>query len=227
MLTKFLTAKAVTVAALTAAVAVGGVAAAATVARSDNDTGKTASALHKADAAEDAGKPDTAGQPGGPDATGAAKKGLCTAWAAGKGAENGAKEDAVAFQALAKAAGGAGNVASFCAEASAASKGKAADVELADAAKSGLCRAFAAGEASENGGRESVAAFELLAKAAGGTDSIATFCADTAGTPAPSDPPDQTTPTPSSRAGEGDHPAPPTSITPRGSAPDDPGKPSA
>src|SRR5262245_20919430 len=147
MLTKLLTAKAVTVAALTAAVAVGGVATAATVARSDNDTGKTVSALHKADAAEDAGKPDSAGQAGGPDATGAAKKGLCTAWAAGKGAENGAKEDAAAFQALAKAAGGAGNVASFCAEATAASKGRAEDVELAAAAKSGLCRAWAAGEA--------------------------------------------------------------------------------
>ena len=225
MLVRFLTAKVAAIA-LTAAVAVGGVAAAATVAQSDravgNAAGKAVAEVGKPEAGRpDATRPDaTRPDAGGPDAGGAARKGLCTAWAAGKGAEHGAKEDAVAFKALAEAAGGADNVASFCAEATTSSKGEnAADVELADAAKSGLCRAWAAGQATENGGREAVAAFDMLAKAAGGADAIATFCAGTA-THTPTTP---TRPTPSTGAGE-DHPAPPTSVTPRGSAPDDPGK---
>lgn len=223
MLAKFLTAKVATVA-LTAAVAVGGVAAAATVAQSDRAVGKAVAEVDKPEAASHASSSDTTRpDAGGPDASGAARKGLCTAWAAGKGAEHGAKEDAAAFKALAEAAGGADNVASFCAEATTTSKGEAAaDVELADAAKSGLCRAFAAGQASAHGGREAVAAFELLAKAAGGADAIATFCADTEGAPA-TDAPSTDRPTPSTGPGE-DHPAPPTGVTPRGSAPDDPGK---
>jgi hypothetical protein len=222
MLAKFLTAKVATIA-LTAAVAVGGVAAAATVAQSDRAVGKAVAEVDKPEAAShaknpsrpDAGRPDA----GGPDASGAARKGLCTAWAAGEGAEHGAKEDAAAFQALVEAAGGADNIASFCAEATTTSKGEAAaDVELADAAKRGLCRAWAAGQAGEHGGRESVAAFEMLAKAAGGAETIATFCAGTATTPTT-----PTRPTPSTRAGE-DRPAPPAGGAPRGSAPDDPGK---
>ncbi len=51
----------------------------------------------------------------GPDLTGAAAKGLCQAWSAGQGGDNGKKMDAVAFAALAKAAGGASKIASFCA----------------------------------------------------------------------------------------------------------------
>jgi hypothetical protein len=51
----------------------------------------------------------------GPDATGPAKFGLCTAYAAGQGITNGHKADSVAFQALAAAAGGADNIAGFCA----------------------------------------------------------------------------------------------------------------
>jgi len=53
----------------------------------------------------------------GPDATGPAKFGLCNAYTSGQGATNGEKTDSVAFQALATAAGGAGNVAAFCANA--------------------------------------------------------------------------------------------------------------
>jgi hypothetical protein len=53
----------------------------------------------------------------GPDATGAAKDGLCKAWEAaqsGQGATNGKRMDSTAFQALAKAAGGAGKIAAYC-----------------------------------------------------------------------------------------------------------------
>jgi hypothetical protein len=50
----------------------------------------------------------------GPDATGAARVGLCRAWQAGQGADNGQRMDAVAFQALAEAAGGADQVAAYC-----------------------------------------------------------------------------------------------------------------
>jgi hypothetical protein len=50
----------------------------------------------------------------GPDATGPAKDGLCRAWQAGQGGSNGGKNDSTAFQALAKAAGGADKIADFC-----------------------------------------------------------------------------------------------------------------
>jgi hypothetical protein len=57
--------------------------------------------------------PRATATPAGPDATGPAAFGLCTAWAHAK--EHGtAKQKAVAFRNLAQAAGGASNVASYC-----------------------------------------------------------------------------------------------------------------
>jgi len=50
----------------------------------------------------------------GPDASGAARDGLCRAWLAGKGDQNGERTDSPAFTALAKAAGGADKVAAYC-----------------------------------------------------------------------------------------------------------------
>jgi hypothetical protein len=50
----------------------------------------------------------------GPDASGAARHGLCQAWLAGEGEAHGRRMDAVAFQALAAAAGGADQVPAFC-----------------------------------------------------------------------------------------------------------------
>jgi hypothetical protein len=50
----------------------------------------------------------------GPDATGAARAGLCRAWQAGQGADHGRRMDAVAFQALAEAAGAADHIAAYC-----------------------------------------------------------------------------------------------------------------
>jgi hypothetical protein len=50
----------------------------------------------------------------GPDASGTARAGLCRAWQAGRGADNGSRMDSVAFQALADAAGGADKVAAYC-----------------------------------------------------------------------------------------------------------------
>ncbi len=64
-----------------------------------------------ADAAS-AAKPD-AGR--GPDAAGAAKQGLCRAAAAGEGAQHGGKAAAVAFEALAQAAGGPDQIKAYCA----------------------------------------------------------------------------------------------------------------
>lgn len=52
--------------------------------------------------------------PTGPDATGAAKDGLCRAWQSGQGGENGGKADSTAFKALAAAAGGSDRIAAFC-----------------------------------------------------------------------------------------------------------------
>jgi hypothetical protein len=51
----------------------------------------------------------------GPDASGAARHGLCQAWASGQGDDHGRRADAPAFQALADAAGGADLVAAYCA----------------------------------------------------------------------------------------------------------------
>jgi hypothetical protein len=50
----------------------------------------------------------------GPDATGAARAGLCRAWQAGQGGDHGRRMDAVAFQALVEAASGAEEVAGYC-----------------------------------------------------------------------------------------------------------------
>jgi hypothetical protein len=50
----------------------------------------------------------------GPDAGGAAQAGLCRAWQAGQGGDHGRRMDAVAFQALTEAAGGADHIATYC-----------------------------------------------------------------------------------------------------------------
>jgi hypothetical protein len=50
----------------------------------------------------------------GPDASAAAKHGLCQAWNAGQGDDHGKRADAPAFQALAAAAGGADQIAAYC-----------------------------------------------------------------------------------------------------------------
>jgi hypothetical protein len=57
----------------------------------------------------------------GPDATAAARAGLCRAWQASQGGEHGRRMDAVAFQALVAAAGGADKVAAYCQDAAAGS----------------------------------------------------------------------------------------------------------
>jgi hypothetical protein len=61
----------------------------------------------------------------GPDASGAAKHGLCQAWSAGQGDDHGKRADAPPFQSLAAAAGGADQVAAYCrAELDAAARGQ-------------------------------------------------------------------------------------------------------
>jgi len=62
------------------------------------------------------GSADAQGQANatGPDAMAAARAGLCQAWQAGRGGDNGRWADSVAFRALAAAAGGADKVAAFC-----------------------------------------------------------------------------------------------------------------
>ena len=120
-------------AALVAALSIGGVAAAAggllpgqaspVADRAPATTGAGAAAqgLGKAAAANlggaaDAGSADGQGRVSavGPDASAAARAGLCRAWQAGQGADHGRQMDAVAFQALAKAAGGANSIAAYC-----------------------------------------------------------------------------------------------------------------
>jgi len=140
---KVLTMKAAA-AALVAALSIGGVAAAAGGLLPDQaspvadqapaTTGADAAAqgLGKAAAANlggaaDAGSADGQGRAAavGPDASAAARAGLCRAWQAGQGADHGQKADSVAFQALVEAAGGADNIAAYCQDVAAGSSADA------------------------------------------------------------------------------------------------------
>ena len=137
MLSKLLRVKTVAVAGLTL-LSIGGVAAAATgltpasaeraVTSASPHTpdgqvghaqGEAATLIHRPDAAS-ATDGSTPGKPSdhatGPDASGAARHGLCQAWSAGQGDENGKRADSTAFQALAAAAGGADRIPAYCQE---------------------------------------------------------------------------------------------------------------
>jgi hypothetical protein len=121
-------------AALVAVLSIGGVAAAATgllpdqaspvadKAAATTAAGTAAHGLGRAAVANVGGTAQarsTDGQGGresavGPDATAAARAGLCRAWEAGQGGNHGRRMDSVAFQALVAAAGGVGKVAAYC-----------------------------------------------------------------------------------------------------------------
>jgi hypothetical protein len=126
VLSKFLTLKAATAAAI-ASMVLAGVAGAATGNLPDTaqrvahrlgaPDAHSSATTHDANshASEAASTRGTGAQgPTGPDATGPAKQGLCQAWQSGEGGENGKKGDSTAFKALAAAAGGADKVADFC-----------------------------------------------------------------------------------------------------------------
>ena len=116
MLVKLLTVKAAA-AVFSVALMGGGVAAAATGSLPDPAQRLAHRMVGAAPSPTDQGRSadhSSAGKAKGPDATGAAMKGLCTAWLAGQGGANGGKNDSVAFQALAAAAGGADKIADFC-----------------------------------------------------------------------------------------------------------------
>jgi hypothetical protein len=129
---KVLTIKAAA-AALVAALSLGGVAAAtggllpdqaspvADEASATTGADAAAHGLGQAAAADLGGAANTGAAEGqgralaaGPDATAAARAGLCRAWQAGQGADHGQKANSVAFQALVDAAGGADNIAAYC-----------------------------------------------------------------------------------------------------------------
>jgi hypothetical protein len=133
-------------AALVAVLSLGGIAAAATGLLPDqaSPVADKAAATTAADAAAHrlgraavadlggtakAGAADSQGRESavGPDATGAARAGLCRAWESGQGGDHGRRMDAVAFQALVAAAGGVGKIAGYCkgVDAGASTKGHA------------------------------------------------------------------------------------------------------
>ena len=118
MPTKLLTVKAAA-AALAAVLSIGGIAVAATGLLPDQ-------AQQVADQAPSTSAASAAGQGlGKPTAADLdnATQGLCRAWQAGKGADNGGRTDSVAFQALTAAAGGADRVAGYCADVTAGGAG--------------------------------------------------------------------------------------------------------
>jgi hypothetical protein len=140
---KILTSKAAA-AALVAALSIGGVAAAAggLLPGQASPVAEQAAATTAADAAAqglgkaaaaDVGGPAQAGaadaqgreEAVGPDATAAARAGLCQAWQSGQGTDQGRRMDAAAFQALvAAAAGGADSIAGYCQDVTAAGHGQ-------------------------------------------------------------------------------------------------------
>jgi hypothetical protein len=161
-----------------AALSVGGVAAAA-----GKLPGRAPQAAQHASTTSQPGSPERARSGGsagalGPDATGPAMNGLCQAWRSGQGTANGKRMAATAFEALAKAAGGADKVSAYC-QATLAAKGAGhagAGPDAGAAAKDGLCKAWLAMQAAGHGGSERSRAFEALVKAAGGADKVAAYC---------------------------------------------------
>lgn len=209
-------------AALVAVLSVGGIAAAAT----GHLPGQASSVADQATVTSGA---DAGGQGLGAAASveldAAAQAGLCRALQAGQGADRGSPADTPAFQALAAAAGGAGNVAAYCevitAGASADSQGRESAVgpDATGAAQAGLCRAWQAGQGAGHGRQADSVAFQALAAAAGGADKVAAYCEDvTAGSGSGG----QGLATPPSVS------SPPTTASPPGSGPPaDPGPPAS
>jgi hypothetical protein len=177
MLSKLASVK-VAAAVLAAVLSIGGVAAAATGLL----PGQAEQAADRATSTTGAG---AAGRGVVGDATvadlgAAAKQGLCQAWLAGQGADNGRRTDAPTLRALAVAAGGDDNVAAYCKDVTATDGHEAATgPDAAGAAKAGLCRAWLAGQGN-HGRRADSMAFQALAAAAGGADKIAAYCKDAA-----------------------------------------------
>jgi hypothetical protein len=219
MPSKLLTSKAAA-AALVAVLSIGGVAAATGLlpGQAEQAAEQAASTTGAGSAAHGLGKAAVADLD-------KATQGLCQAWQAGTG-NSGSQADAPAFQALAAAAGGADNIAPYCADVTAGAsadghgRGSAMGPEATAAARAGLCRAWQAGQGINNGSRMDSVAFQALAAAAGGADNIAGYCADVTvgragdqgqgqGAP-PSGSPPSTTPSPPSSgpppdAGPGGH----------------------
>ena len=211
-------------AALVAVLSVGGIAAAATGLLPGQ-----ASPVADREAATTAA--DAAGQGLGAAASveldAAAQAGLCRALQAGQGADHGSPADTPAFRALAAAAGGAGNVTSYCenltagagASADGQGTGSAVGPDATGGARAGLCRAWQAGKETDQGRRADSVAFQALAAAAGGADKIAAYCKDV------------TTGAGSGGRGQASPPsgsAPPATVSPPSSGPPaDPGPPAS
>jgi hypothetical protein len=106
----------------------------APAATAHHDPGNQSSAHRPSDASEHTKAGQSSG-PVGPDATGSARYGLCTAFAQEK-AENGQVDTrSVAYRALVEAAGGADNIDQFCAGVAAPGEGSgSAGVPSSDAA---------------------------------------------------------------------------------------------
>ena len=132
-----------------------------------------------------------AGAPGAPTAS-QDLAGLCRAYLAGQGASTGGKLDAPSFQALATAAGGAGEVAGYCARIESSPGTQSAGQPQhggnghaghhrhdpgnsqgpSPEALRGLCHAYLTGK----GGKLDATAMQTLVTAAGGADRVGTYC---------------------------------------------------
>jgi len=178
VLTKLASVKAAA-AVLAALLSIGGVAAAATgllPGQAEQAADQAAATTGAGAAGHDVGAAAVA------DLDGAAKAGLCQAWQAGQGTDNGSRAESPAFRALAVAAGGADNVAAYCTDVTAGGQGRASAVgpDAMGAARAGLCQAWQAGQqGADHGRRADSVAFQALAAAAGGADNIAAFCQTT------------------------------------------------
>jgi len=132
-------------------------------------------AAPSADQAEGAGDAGSAAKAGGPAADAV---GLCRAYAAGRGGEQGGKLDATAFEQLTEAAGSV-DIDAYCANVTAGARaGSAARAGgKTDADLAGQCRSWLAAEEQDRTATLGQAALDRLTAAAGGADSIAAYCA--------------------------------------------------
>jgi hypothetical protein len=182
VLSKLLGAKALVALALGTA-SVGTAAAAATGTLPDTAQAavhRVVAAAPDADRGDQAAAGGAAAKANGDAASAADPAGLCRAYAAGRGGEQGGKLDAVAFERLTAAAGKAG-VDAYCATVTAGARAGAparAAGAKPDAALAGECRSWLAAEQQGSTAALGKALLDRLTAAAGGADQVAAYCAD-------------------------------------------------
>ena len=196
MLSKLLSAKAVAAVVLGTA-SVGTAAAAATGTLPDAAQAKAHSIISAVPASDRGDHAGAGAESGGSDSSAkhestalSGAKGLCQAYGSGQGGENGKRLDGAGFQRLADAAGGRDQIAAYCGKVMAGAKAGGSDATGSPAASqagsqrdamSGPCRSWLAAKEAGRTATLGKGVLDRLTAAAGGPDSIASFCTQLVG----------------------------------------------